>query len=130
MHNPRRIAPIREHPGQIVGQTETTLGHRQKHHAPIRGQATAIEGSCDFLGVNRWKREWQHRIIGAKAEPQPDEAKAAPSPSAKAAPQPDAKVAPAAEAKAEPHLAFSLLILRKMEEEFDDTGSVAVEMSL
>ncbi|MHC2655265.1 hypothetical protein ACVMHY_007844 [Bradyrhizobium barranii subsp. barranii] len=37
VHDPRRIAPIREHPGQIVGQTETPLGHRQKHHAPVRG---------------------------------------------------------------------------------------------
>jgi hypothetical protein len=64
VHDPRRIAPIRQHPGQIVGQTETPLGHRQKHHAPVRGQATAIEGSCDFLGVNGWKREWQNRIIG------------------------------------------------------------------
>src|SRR5664279_5440665 len=26
MHHPRRIAPIREHPGQLVGQTETPLG--------------------------------------------------------------------------------------------------------
>ena len=55
VHDPRRVAPIREHPGQLVGQTETPLGHRQKHHAPIRGQATAIEGSCNFLGVNGWK---------------------------------------------------------------------------
>ncbi|GAA0025148.1 hypothetical protein BwSH20_68240 [Bradyrhizobium ottawaense] len=37
VHDPRRIAPIREHPGQIVGQAETPLGHRQKHHAPVRG---------------------------------------------------------------------------------------------
>src|SRR6516164_8904391 len=64
VHDPRRVAPIREHPGQIVGQAETPLGHRQKHHAPVRGQATAIEGSCDFLGLNGWKREWQNRIIG------------------------------------------------------------------
>jgi len=55
VHDPRRIAPIREHPGQIIGQTETPLGHRKKHHAPIRGQAPTIEGSCDFLGVNGWK---------------------------------------------------------------------------
>ena len=55
VHDPRRIAPIREHPGQVIGQTETPLGHRQKHHAPIRGQAPAIEGSCDFLGLNGWK---------------------------------------------------------------------------
>ncbi|MHC2608456.1 hypothetical protein ACVMHZ_009922 [Bradyrhizobium liaoningense] len=64
VHDPRRIAPIREHPGQIVGQAETPLGHRQKHHAPVRGQATAIEGSCDFLGVNGWKREGRNRIVG------------------------------------------------------------------
>jgi hypothetical protein len=57
VHDPRRIAPIREHPGQLVGQAETPLGHRQKHHTPVRGQATAVEGSCDFLGVNGWKRE-------------------------------------------------------------------------
>ena len=46
---PRWIAPTREHPGQIVGQTETPLGHRQKYHAPIRARAPAIEGSCDFV---------------------------------------------------------------------------------
>jgi hypothetical protein len=57
VHDPRRVAPIREHPGQLVGQTETPLGHRQKHHAPIRGQAPTVERSCDFLGVNGWKRE-------------------------------------------------------------------------
>ena len=62
--DPRRIAPIREHPGQFDGQTERPLGHRQKHHAPVGGQATAIEGGCDFLGVNGWKREWQNCIIG------------------------------------------------------------------
>jgi hypothetical protein len=55
VHDPRRIAPIREHPGQIVGQTETPLSHRQKHHAPIRGKAATIEGSGDFPGVNGWK---------------------------------------------------------------------------
>src|SRR3974390_899808 len=64
VHDPRRVAPPREHPGQIAGQAETPLGHRQKHHAPVRGQATPIEGSCDFLGLNGWKREWQNRIIG------------------------------------------------------------------
>jgi hypothetical protein len=28
VHDPRRIVPIREHLGQLVGQTETPLGHR------------------------------------------------------------------------------------------------------
>jgi hypothetical protein len=40
------------------------LGHREKHHAPFRGQATAIDGRLDFLGVNSWKREWQNRLVG------------------------------------------------------------------
>ena len=59
VHEPRRVTPIREHPGQLVGQAETPLGHREKHHAPVRGQATAVESSCDFLGVNDWKLELQ-----------------------------------------------------------------------
>ena len=37
VQDPRRVAPIREHQGQLVGQAETPLGHREKHHAPIRG---------------------------------------------------------------------------------------------
>ena len=65
MHDPRRIAPIREHPSQIVGQTETPLGHREKHHAPIRGQVPTIEGSCDFLGVNGSIEALQRRFIDA-----------------------------------------------------------------
>jgi hypothetical protein len=63
LHDPRRIAPIRNHSGQIIGQTETPLGHRKKHQAAIRGQTPTIEGSCDFFGVNDWKRDWQNRII-------------------------------------------------------------------
>lgn len=43
-------------PDRILnGQAETPLGDRQKHHAPIRGQAPAIKGCCDFLGLNGWK---------------------------------------------------------------------------
>jgi hypothetical protein len=37
VHHPRRVAPIREHPGQLVGQAKTPLSHRQKHHTPVRG---------------------------------------------------------------------------------------------
>jgi hypothetical protein len=47
----------------ISRQTQTPLRHRQKHHAPVRGQPTAIEGRCDFLGLNGWKPERQNRII-------------------------------------------------------------------
>ena len=37
VNDPRRIAPIREHPGQIDGQTETPLGHRENFEgAPLK----------------------------------------------------------------------------------------------
>jgi hypothetical protein len=64
MDDPGWVASIREYASEPVGQTQASLGERQKHHAPIRGQAPAIEGSCDFLGMNGWKREWQYRIVG------------------------------------------------------------------
>jgi hypothetical protein len=63
--HPRRVALIWEHPGPLVGQAETPLGHREKHHASVRGQPPAVEGSCDFLAVNGWKREWQNRIVAS-----------------------------------------------------------------
>ena len=40
VHHPRRIAPIRN-----TRAVSSKNGHRQKHYAPVRGQATAIEGS-------------------------------------------------------------------------------------
>jgi hypothetical protein len=64
VHDARRVAPVREYPGELLGQADPTLGHRQKHDPAVRGQPTAVEGGCDFLGVHGWKREWQNRIIG------------------------------------------------------------------
>ena len=31
------------------GHAEPPVGHREQHHAPIRGQLSAIESGCDFL---------------------------------------------------------------------------------
>ena len=39
-------------PRQPIRDAKPTLGHRQQHHAAIRGQASAVESSGDFLGVN------------------------------------------------------------------------------
>ena len=49
----------------------TARGSSTRYRRPIRRQVgvtdqparmSTIEGSCDFLGVNGWKREWQNRI--------------------------------------------------------------------
>ena len=36
---------------------QAPLGHRQQHHAAIRGQSAAIKSGCDFLALDGWKRE-------------------------------------------------------------------------
>ena len=60
----KRIAPIREHPSEPVGQAEAPISHRQQHYAAVRREPPTIECSCDFLGVNGWKPERQDRIVG------------------------------------------------------------------
>jgi hypothetical protein len=60
----RRIAPIREHPSEPGCQAEAPIGHRQQHYAAVRCEPSTIKGGSDFLGVNRWKTEWQDRIVG------------------------------------------------------------------
>ena len=62
--DPRRIAPIRDHPGELVGQAETTIGYRQQHDAAIGTDPPAIEGGGDLLGLNGWKAERQKAIVG------------------------------------------------------------------
>ncbi len=63
MRRPRRIAPIRDQPRQSVRDPQAALRLSQKHHAAIRGDATAIEGGADFLAGEGWKRgEFECRI--------------------------------------------------------------------
>lgn len=58
------LAWIMDRRGQPVGQLQATLGCGQKHDAAIRGDAAALEGGCDLLAPNGWKRERQQRIVG------------------------------------------------------------------
>lgn len=44
---PPLAAPIREHPDQLVGQAETLLGHREKHHAPFEVRRSSEHFSTD-----------------------------------------------------------------------------------
>jgi hypothetical protein len=49
VHDPRRIAPIREHPGQIVGQTETPLGHARSITPPFEVRRPPSKAAVTFL---------------------------------------------------------------------------------
>ena len=65
VHDPRRIAPIREHPGQIARpKPRRRSAIARSITPPFEVSAPTIEGCCDFLGLNGWKREWQNCIIG------------------------------------------------------------------
>jgi hypothetical protein len=49
---------------QSIGDAEPSLGHRQQHDAAVRCETTTIEGGCDLLARNGWKRERQEIIVG------------------------------------------------------------------
>ena len=58
-----RIAPVRDQPGQPLGDPEAPFRQRQQHDAAIRGEAPAVEGGCDFLPSDGWKAEGRDRIV-------------------------------------------------------------------
>src|SRR6266496_583362 len=62
VHDPRRIAPLGEHQGQLLGHPDAPVGHGEKHDAPIGCQSAAVEGGCDLLAGDGWKRERQNRM--------------------------------------------------------------------
>ena len=62
--NPRWIATVGKTARQSLGDAKAPLGHRQQHNAAIRGEASAIESTCDLLARNGWKRERQEIIVG------------------------------------------------------------------
>ena len=49
VHDPRRIAPIREHPGQIVGQTEMPLGIARSITPPFEVSRPPSKAAVTFL---------------------------------------------------------------------------------
>jgi hypothetical protein len=55
----QRVAAIGKAMRQSFRDPQTTLRHRQQHHAAIRGQSPAIESGGDRLAANGWKRERQ-----------------------------------------------------------------------
>ena len=64
VHDPARIASIRDHRRELLGDAQPPRGLGEQQDAAVRGQASAVEGSCELLAPNGWKRERQTRRIG------------------------------------------------------------------
>ena len=64
VHDPARIASIRDHGRELLGNAQSLGGLGEQQDAAARGQAPAVEGSCELLAPHRWKRERQTRRIG------------------------------------------------------------------
>jgi hypothetical protein len=64
MGDPLPIAPVRNHLGEPLGDTEPTLRLGEQHDAAIRSDPSAIKGSGDLLALNSWKAERQQIIVG------------------------------------------------------------------
>ena len=55
VHNPRRIAPIRNTRAKLSAKPRRRSAIARSITPPFEVRRPAIEGSCDFLGVNGWK---------------------------------------------------------------------------
>ncbi len=64
MHDPARVTPVGDHRGELLTDLHPPGSLSEQQDAPVRGQASAVEGSCELLASNRWKRERQTRRMG------------------------------------------------------------------
>lgn len=64
MGDPVRIALVRDHGGEPLGDAEPPLRLGQQHDTAIRTEPPAIEGSGDLFALDGWKRERQQGIVG------------------------------------------------------------------
>lgn len=64
MQNPARITPVRDHRGELLGDAPPLRSLGEQQDAPVRGEASAIEGGCELLAPDGWKRERETRRIG------------------------------------------------------------------
>ena len=55
MGDAARIALVRDHPGEPLGNAEPVLRLGKQHDATIRAEASAIKGGGDFLTLYGWK---------------------------------------------------------------------------
>ena len=64
MGDPLRVAAVRDHRGELLGDAEPPLRLGQQHDPAVRGDPPAIEGGGDLLALDGWKRERQQGIVG------------------------------------------------------------------
>jgi hypothetical protein len=64
MRDPARIALVRDHSGEPIGNTQPALRLRQQHDAAIGTDPPAVKRGGDLLAADRWKAERQKVIVG------------------------------------------------------------------
>jgi len=64
MGDPVRIAAVRDHLRQPIGNAEPTIGLGQQHDPAIGTDPPAVKGGGDLLALDGWKRERQQVIVG------------------------------------------------------------------
>jgi len=62
----QRVAPVGDQTGQVLGNADAPLGRRQQRDPLIGGDAAAVKRRNHFRAADRWKPEWQGRIVGRR----------------------------------------------------------------
>jgi hypothetical protein len=64
MGDPIRIAAIRDHSSEPLGDAEPTIGLGEQHDPAIGTDPPAVKGGGDLLAADGWKAERQKVIVG------------------------------------------------------------------
>src|SRR5712675_998115 len=64
MGDPVRIAAVRDHPSEPLGDAEPTIGLGEQHDPAIGTDPSAVKGRGDLLAADGWKAERQKVILG------------------------------------------------------------------
>ena len=64
MDDPARIALVRDHPGELIGDIQPALRLGQQHDAAVGTDPSAVKGGGNLLAVDDWKAERQKVIVG------------------------------------------------------------------
>jgi hypothetical protein len=63
MGDPARIAAVRDHRSEAVGDAVSALCLSEQHHAAVRRDPTSIEGGAHLLAPNGWQLKRQKGIV-------------------------------------------------------------------
>ena len=63
VNHPRRITPVGDHGGKLLGDPHPSRCLGKQHHATVGRQPSAVERGGQLLAANGWKREQRRRIV-------------------------------------------------------------------